>query len=220
MGRENRRGERKSREHSVNLRAPELGYYIVVTDTKETEKNYLQGLRDAIPPCLRNKLVIKVFHAPTEDLIDKCKDLVGRDPQYRMPWIVFDRDRVTDFDEIIARAQKEGFHVGWSNPCIEIWFHAHFGKMPSFIDSIRCCESFARKYRQHTGMEYDKADPSILDKLRQYGDEPKAIQVASRRMKQWDESGESRPSKMCPCTALFELIEEITDKTQSPIKNG
>lgn len=218
MGRENRRGERKSREHRVSQRVPELGYYIIVADTEETEKNYLHGLRDAIPPCLRDKLVIKVFHAQTEDLIDRCKDLIGRDPQYRMPWIVFDRDRVPNFNQIIARAQQEGFHVGWSNPCIEIWFHAYFGRMPSVLDSVCCCESFAKKYKQLTGVEYDKTDPSILDKLRHYGDETKAIQVASRRMKQWEESGITKPTDMCPCTALFELVEEITSKTQSTAK--
>ena len=109
--------------------------------------------------------------------------------------------------------------MGWSNPCIEIWFHAYFGRMPSLMDSIRCCESFARKYKQVTGAEYDKADANILDKLRHYGDEAKAIQVAGRRMKQWEDIGVIKPSDMCPCTALFELVEEITNKTQSTVKN-
>lgn len=32
MGRENRRGKRKSREYSRNQRKPELGYYVIVTE--------------------------------------------------------------------------------------------------------------------------------------------------------------------------------------------
>lgn len=38
MGRENRRGERRPRGGLQNQRIPELGYYIIVTDAKETER--------------------------------------------------------------------------------------------------------------------------------------------------------------------------------------
>lgn len=41
--------------------------------------------------------------------------------QYRIPWIVFDRDRVKDFDEIIKTAGRSGVGAGWSNPCFEIF---------------------------------------------------------------------------------------------------
>lgn len=213
MGRENRRGERRPRGGLQNQRIPELGYYIIVTDAKETEKNYLLGLLDTIPPCLKDKLVIKVFQASTQDLIAKCKELMSRDPQYRMPWIVFDRDRVPNFDNIIARAKSEGISVGWSNPCIEILFHAYFGNMPTILESARCCEHFATIFKQHTGMEYDKADTKILEKLRKYGDEIVAIEVARRRMHQWENSDVIRPSKMCPCSTLFELVSEIDKKS-------
>ena len=213
MGRENRRGDRKSRERVKNRRVPELGYYIIVTNAEETEQNYLYGLRDAIPPSLRNKLVIKVFRSSTKDLIDRCKELMNQDPQYRMPWIIFDRDREPDFDKIIEQAKKEGFSVGWSNPCIEIWFYAYFGKMPTVMESVRCCESFAKKFKQNTGLEYDKADTKILKRLRQYGDEDKAIEIARKHMCQWEKDGVTRPSHMCPGSTLFELVEEINNKS-------
>ena len=44
---------------------PHLGYYIIVTDTKETENNYLSGLRDSIPTELQRNLVIKVSKTDT-----------------------------------------------------------------------------------------------------------------------------------------------------------
>lgn len=56
MGREERRGKRKSREQSRKTRIPELGYYYIVTDTDQTEKNYLEGLRDSIPEELKGRL--------------------------------------------------------------------------------------------------------------------------------------------------------------------
>lgn len=55
-----RSGKRKTREQLSKRRVPELGYYFIVTDTKETEQNYMLGLRDSIPKELQGKLVIKV----------------------------------------------------------------------------------------------------------------------------------------------------------------
>ena len=40
-----RAGKRKDRNQRVGTRIPELGYYLIVTDTEETEKNYFEGLR-------------------------------------------------------------------------------------------------------------------------------------------------------------------------------
>lgn len=54
-----RDGNRKSRNESKK-RTPKLGYYFIVTDTKETEKNYINGLRDSIPEELRSKLVVRL----------------------------------------------------------------------------------------------------------------------------------------------------------------
>lgn len=64
-------------------------------------------------------LVIKVVETKTRAMIDKCLDLTAYDAQYRIPWIVFDRDQVQGFDEIIAEAMSKGIQVGWSNPCHE-----------------------------------------------------------------------------------------------------
>lgn len=55
-----RNGSRKIRGQLFKQRIPKLGYYFIVTDTKETEQNYMFGLRNSIPPELQGKLVIKV----------------------------------------------------------------------------------------------------------------------------------------------------------------
>ena len=108
MGREDRRGKRKSREQSRKRRVPELGYYYIVTDTDQTEKNYLEGLRDSIPEVLKGKIVIKVTKSRTVDLVKICKEGASLYPQYSEPWIVFDRDQVKDFDGIIKNAEQSG----------------------------------------------------------------------------------------------------------------
>ena len=42
MSKEQRIGKRRPR--SFECRTPKLGYYIIYTDTKETEENYIDGL--------------------------------------------------------------------------------------------------------------------------------------------------------------------------------
>ncbi|KAF5036319.1 RloB-like protein [anaerobic digester metagenome] len=120
-----RTGRQKTREQRMKRRVPELGYYFIVTDTKETEQNYILGLRDSFPAHIQGKLVIKVWKARTVDLVEKALEMASLHPQFGEPWIIFDRDQVPNFDAIITTAQQQGIHVGWSNPCIEIWFHAH-----------------------------------------------------------------------------------------------
>ena len=113
---------------------------MIVTDTEATERCFFTGLHQALPEDVRNKLVIKVVETKTRTMIDKCLELTAYDAQYRIPWIVFDRDQVQGFDEIIKEAEDKGIQVGWSNPCFEIWMHAYFGSIPA-IQDIRYCAS-------------------------------------------------------------------------------
>ena len=72
MPRVERNGKRKTRDQMSKRRVPELGYYFIVTDTKETEQNYMLGLRDSIPKELQGKLVIKVVKTATKDQIGRA----------------------------------------------------------------------------------------------------------------------------------------------------
>lgn len=92
-----RNGNRKSREQFYRKRIPNLGYYFIVTDTKETEQNYMFGLRDSIPKELQGKLVIKVKMTSTSNLVEESKNLASLHPQYGEIWIIFDRV-LTHFD--------------------------------------------------------------------------------------------------------------------------
>lgn len=135
MAKKDRTGNRKTRDQRKQFKTPELGYYLIVTDTEATERCFFTGLHQAMPEDVRNKLVIKVIETKTRTMIDKCMELMAYDAQYRIPWIVYDRDQVQGFDDIIAEAVNKGIHVGWSNPCFEIWMYAYFGSMPAIQDS-------------------------------------------------------------------------------------
>lgn len=209
---DHRAGNRKDRNQRVGKRVPELGYYLIVTDTEETEKNYFDGLRDSIPEKLRDHLVIKVEKAKTKELVVRALELTSKEPQYRIPWIVFDRDQVKDFDEIIQTAEKSGVGAGWSNPCFEIWMYAYFGEMPMIKESYTCCDRFADKFEKITRQKYLKKDKDIYRKLVQYGNEEEAIQIADRCYKKCVDTEKEKPSEMWPACMVQKLVEEIRKK--------
>ena len=212
MGKSEHCGNRRTRE-ARRKRVPDLGYYIIITDTDETEANYLNGFRSSLPEEVQNRIVIKVLKAKTENLVSACAENAAMIPQYGQPWIVFDRDRVVNFDDIIKDAKQKGFGIGWSNPCLEIWFDAYFGTMHSYQDSVTCCSKFSETFERKTGHEYKKDNNQIYAILNKFGDEENAIKIASRRLSQHIRDGYDIPSQMCPCTTVHELIKEIREKT-------
>lgn len=212
MDRNIRNGSRKSRKDFSKKLIPHLGYYIIVTDTKETEHNYLSGLRDSIPTKLQRNLVIKVSKTDTEHLVQEALRISSLHPQYGQPWIIFDRDQVKNFDAIIEKAVSSGIKVGWTNPCIEEWFSAYFGTMPTYADSVACCDGFGSTFKKASGQKYEKSDKSIYNKLNKYGDEVKAIQIANQKLKEQKASCNKKPSEMSPCTTVHILVDEIKSK--------
>lgn len=161
MTKEERVGKRKRRE-TFKKRVPDLGYYYVVVDTTATEENFFFGLRKTIPDEFKERLVIKVSHATTNKLVSTCKDKVAMESQYREPWIVFDRDEVPEFDNIIKLAENNGINVGWPNPCIELWFEAYFGAIGTYDKSVLCCHKFSEKFKKKTGVRYKKSDKKYI----------------------------------------------------------
>lgn len=213
MSKVDRSGKRNSRE-KISKRVPKLGYYFIVTDTKKTEHNYMNGLRDSIPQSMKNNLVIKVKKSKTYDLVDNAINLAALNPQYSEVWIIFDRDQVKDFDKMIEKAEQNGINVGWSNPCIEIWFHAYFGSMPSFQSSVACCDGFESCYEKRVDQKYVKSDKYIYRKLCRYGNEKVALQLAKQKLLEHERNGKEKPSEMIPSTSLHKLVNEIVVKTK------
>ncbi len=214
MSREKRNGQRKVRSIGTRSNAPDLGYYLIVTDAKETEQNYMFGLRDSIPDELKRRLIIKVSKTKTDNLVDEALSQAALQPQYGEPWIIFDRDQVKDFDDILQNAKAAGIKAGWSNPCIEIWFNAYFGAMPTYQTSVACCNGFEETFEKALKQKYKKSDKQIYHKLCQYGDEARAIEIAENKLKQCLINSVTKPSKMCPATTVHRLVKEIKSKIE------
>lgn len=214
MAKKDRTGNRKKRDQRIKKRIPEMGYYLVVTDTEATERCYSNGLHDNLPEDMKSKLVIKVIETKTKNLIEKCKEMTAYDAQYRIPWIVFDRDKVPNFDRIIKDAKKADINVGWSNPCFEIWMFGYFENMPAIQESWTCCSKFGELYKKKTGQEYSKADKDMYQRLIKFGEEEKALNRAKQKYQQCLQNGNTIPSQMCPCTTVHELVGEIRQKSK------
>jgi len=206
-----RNGNMRKRNDPSRKRTPKLGYYIIFTDTVETECNYIKGFRDSIPNDTKNNIVIIVRKVNTVDLLDKAISEVTLQTQYRQPWIIFDRDEVDNFDKIISDATEKGVKVGWSNPCIETWFHAHFENPPNVSTSRSCISKFGTVYKNNIKQRYEKNDESIYKKLQQYGDEKTAIE--KMRVKK-NTYLSKKPSDMQGYSSIHELIDEINGKTK------
>lgn len=214
MAKKDRTGNRKKRDQRIKKRIPKMGYYLVVTDTEATERCYFNGLHDNLPEDMKSKLVIKVIETKTKNLIEKCKEMTAYDAQYRIPWIVFDRDKVPNFDRIIKDAKKADINVGWSNPCFEIWMFGYFENMPAIQESWTCCSKFGELYKKKTGQEYSKADKDMYQRLIKFGEEEKALNRAKQKYQQCIQNGNTVPSRMCPCTTVHELVGEIRQKSK------
>lgn len=207
-----RSGSRKIRRQLFKQRIPKLGYYFIVTDTKETEQNYMFGLRNSIPPELQGKLVIKVVKTKTKNLVEEALNLASLNPQYGEIWIIFDRDQVQNFDEIISEAITKGINIGWTNPCIEEWFSAYFGAMPTYANSVSCCNGFEQIFERNAHQKYVKSDLAIYEKLNRFGNEEKAIRIATQKMHDHRIQGKYKPSEQIPGTTVHLLVDEIKSK--------
>ena len=185
---------------------------LIVTDGEQTETNYFQGLRDSFPDDLRRKIRIKIIsQIDTEDLISVALRAAREDATFRETWIVFDRDdRPSDFDSIIVKAKKNEIRIGWSNPCIEIFFHAYFGKMPNNSVSQQCISEFGKDYKSHTGKPYKKNDPDIYETLLTAGNEVTALKLSAKTLQNSIKiASVKKPSNYCPGSTLHELVGKV-----------
>ena len=189
-------------------REPDLGYYVIVTDAEATEQLYFEAIRNSLQDDLQDRLVIKVYQSATNDLIRRCLDESSKIPQYSVPCIVFDRDQVQNFDEIIYKADNNNIKVGWSE--------AYFGNMTYYGSSQDCCSGFAKKFSEKTGNVYKKSNPANYGLLCQHGDEDKAISCAENKMKEYRRQCK-KPSECISSSTVYELVREIKYREQNNI---
>ena len=216
MGKKERNGIKKPRS-SREPRRCELGNYRILTDTDNSERFFFEGLKASLPPEVRKKIEIIVSKKiKTKNLVKEAEEMID---SFKDTWIVFDRDQVPNFDELIDEAEHKDIHVAWSNPCIEIWFMAYYGSMPNGMNSVQCCTQFGIEFQKRRGEVYSKDDRNIYRKLIESGDEEKAIQTAKKKSEAWIKNSRDTeyipPSERNACTLMFDIVAEIRSRTIS-----
>ena len=195
------------------------GAYLIITDTEKTEKNYFEGIKNCITENLKNDLQIKIYsNKPLTKIIDFAAEKRNKDERFRDVWLVFDRDEVKNFDNIIEKAKKSKMNVAWSNPCFEIWLMSYFKNPGNISNSQSCCSKFGKIFIEKTGKNgYEKSEEKIYSILYEFGNEERAIERARQK---YDSSKKECgvPSKMIGCTTVYKLVEELKRKIGDVLK--
>lgn len=96
----------------------------------------------------------------TISLVNKAISIRDADQKkkrtYDQCWVVFDKDDfpANDFNQAIALAKKNGFHVAYSNQAFEYWFLLHFNLYHGHIHR----NGYAEMLSKLTGIPYAKSE--------------------------------------------------------------
>ena len=128
-----RREARKKRNYA--FKTPKANSFLIVTEGKCTEPNYINGLKDEIIAKIGGTVdIVEVpeidIHgegASTEKLIEITEQYVSKaNIIYQNIWVVFDKDDFLNFDLAIAEGEEKGYSIAWSNQSFEYWLYLHF----------------------------------------------------------------------------------------------
>lgn len=187
-------------------------YTFIVSEGTKTEPNYIKSLADAINNKFYNysqdkRIIVEGSGRNTKGLLEyaikRVEDVM---PQAEIVWLLYDKDDfpLDNFDNTKfsteTRKDKRKYRAIWSNECFELWLVLHFQELDT--DTGRA--HLRKLLKKHMG-KYEKNMPSIYSLL---ADKTQiAIKRAEKLFKNYDKN--LPPSKMCPCTMVFELVKEL-----------
>lgn len=172
--------------------------FLIVCEGERTEPNYFRAFR--VAGDIR-KIDVQGRGYNTLSLVNWAIEL-SAEQSYDQVWCVFDRDSfpVEAFNAALALAQKQGFHVAYSNEAFELWYLLHF----HFYHTGISRHSYCQKLSIFLHREYKKNDPRIYqDLLGRQGD---AIHNARNLLAEYNPPN---PAQDNPSTTVFRLVEEL-----------
>lgn len=199
----------KRKKKIEELHQPPPYTYIVSEGTK-TEPYYISGLVDAInkkyyPYSSGKRIIVKGIGRNTIGLLEFARTHVEADcPAASVVWLMYDRDDfpLDNFDNTQysaeGRQDKRKYRVAWSNECIELWFLLHLQDLIADVGRERYKEILEDKIGYLKNME--NIYSILCDKT----------EIAIDRAKKLYKSYENLPpSKCCPATRVYELVEVL-----------
>ena len=184
----------------------------LICEGSETEIRYFKHFRSR--GCNIDIIPISSQYKSADRLVQKAKATMGNNPYYPDEgdsiWCVFDRDDNSNEVLLCAKqsAQKEGYHLAYSNPSFELWFLLHFVNQQTEVED---CQALIRLLKQTSRISDYEKNKDYFDVLKPL--QSTAIQRAKARAEQvrnQDTELISRQSN--PLTTVWELVEYLNSK--------
>lgn len=187
-------------------------YTFILSEGTKTEPNYVKDMVGEINKkyynfCQGDVIIVEGTARNTKTLLEYARERVEVVmPRAENVWLLYDKDDFPkdNFDNTFFSAKdridKRHYRAIWSNESFELWLLLHFQDLDTRIPRKQC----VKLLKEHLG-NYEKNMPNIYSLLSHNTD------VALRRARKLFLSYEkdTPPSKMCPCTMVFELVEEL-----------
>jgi hypothetical protein len=129
--------------------------FLIVCEGEKTEPDYFKSFRMTAATI---KAVGEAMNTMT--LVNKAIAIREADKKkkrlYNQCWVVFDKDDfpAKDFNQAIQFAEKNGFHVAYSNQAFEYWFLLHYNLYRGAIHRSQYKDMLTKL----TGVEYNKSE--------------------------------------------------------------
>ena len=181
----------------------------LICEGSETEIRYFKHFRSR--GCNIDIIPISSQYKSADRLVQKAKATMGNNPYYPDEgdsiWCVFDRD--DNSNEVLLRAkqsaQKEGYHLAYSNPSFELWFLLHFVNQQTEVED---CQALLKQPNRIPDYEKNKDYFDVLKPLL-----AAAIHRAKARADQVQKQGLEPVSRQSnPLTTIWELVEYLNSK--------
>lgn len=205
-----RSGRREGRSRMVQMTR-----HLVVSEGKETEPRYFEGVRAALGAANGRKvaIVVKGTGKHTLDLLDFAVEHCRYAPEtFGHVWLVFDKDDfpAADLDAMERKCAKlsdgsRTFHALWSNPCFELWPLLHLRYTSAPMSAAECQRALSQAMSKDLGIEYRKNLGGLFGMVD--GQRAEALHRVQRLEAHHGELGNAKPSAQNPATKVGEIFD-------------
>lgn len=205
-----RSGRREGRSRMVQMTR-----HLVVSEGKETEPRYFEGVRAALGAANGRKvaIVVKGTGKHTLDLLDFAVEHCRYAPEtFDHVWLVFDKDDfpAADFDAMERKCAElsdgsRTFHALWSNPCFELWPLLHLRYTTAPMTAAECQRVLTQAMSKDLGVEYRKNLGGLFGMVD--GQRAEALHRVQRLEAHHGELGNAKPSAQNPATKVGEIFD-------------
>jgi hypothetical protein len=211
-------GKRRRREKGPpgpSPRWPEKPRILIVCEGRETEPNYLHGLRDE--RAVRQNFIVEVRKgkggsriAIVQQAVVEREKAAARRKGFDEVWCVFDVEHPGRREQVIqARnlADQHGIQVALSNPAFECWLLAHFVRTKrSFADGDAVIAELNKHWRPEFGRNYEKNDDELYARLK---DRVQTALDNARRVREQDWASSLDIVDCNSATDIYQLVERL-----------